>query len=89
MRLPPIAWLLTLALLLPIAAGGGHSAALALVASAMLCGLAAHLVLACAPRTCEVHVKTPASRRLHGRFLQQCRPGVPGRTRSRAPGCGL
>jgi AcrR family transcriptional regulator len=31
---------------------------------------------------------SPAGRRLRGRFLQQSRPGVPGRVRARAPGCG-
>ncbi len=33
-------------------------------------------------------VGAPGARSLPGRCLQQTRPGVPGRTRSRAPGCG-
>jgi hypothetical protein len=84
----PLGWLLLCAVLLQVAAGGGTGTTLALVTSAILVGLAARLVVSYLPDLDRIGFSTPARRRLHGRFLQQSRPGVPGRTRSRAPGCG-
>jgi hypothetical protein len=84
----PITWLLLCAALLQVAAGGGTGTTVAVIASAMVVGLAGHLVVSLLPDLGRVAVGSPARRRLHGRFLQQSRPGVPGRTRSRAPGCG-
>ena len=84
----PITWLLLSAALLQLVAVGGTGTTVALVASAMVVGLAGRLVVAVLPDLTRIEVNAPARRRLHGRFLQQSRPGVPGRTRSRAPGCG-
>lgn len=84
----PVAWLLMCAVLLQLAAGSGTGTTFALVASAMVCGLIAFLADGQLGQLRGVKITTPADRRLHGRFLQQSRPGVPGRTRARAPGCG-
>lgn len=64
--------------------------------TALLLGVAAALVAATAAVASAgpaaalgiVRVTAPGTRARRGRFLQQTRPGVPGRTRSRAPGCG-
>jgi hypothetical protein len=84
----PFTWLLLCAALLQVAAGGGTSTTVAVIASALVVGLAGRLVVSLLPDLSRIRVSSPARRRLHGRFLQQSRPGVPGRTRSRAPGCG-
>ncbi len=73
------------ALLLPVA--DGNPAVLAAMTAVLL--LAVALTLASAPTPVRVSTsRTAPGRRLHGRFLQQSRPGVPGRIRARAPGSG-
>ncbi|MET1004100.1 MAG: hypothetical protein ABWX96_01060 [Propionibacteriaceae bacterium] len=86
----PLLWLLASVVLLQVAAGAGSGTgtAVALVAAAMVVGYVGQLVVRRLPQLRQVELSSPASRRLHGRFLSSSRPGVPGRTRSRAPGCG-
>lgn len=83
-----ITWLLTCsAVLLPVVVDGS-GVAVAAAAAALLCALT-FAGFAVAPiSTLGAVVAVPARQRLRGRFLQQSRPGVPGRTRARAPGCG-
>ncbi|WP_157720448.1 DUF6412 domain-containing protein [Friedmanniella luteola] len=82
------------ALLVALAAGllpvvtDPTTAALLGVAVALLCGAAAVVPAAPAPALGLVRVAAPGTRARRGTFPQQTRPGVPGRTRSRAPGCG-
>lgn len=85
----PVALLVTwCASLLQIASAGDHLSAVAFLAATMACGLVGWLLAR------QVHVANaapataPAFRRLRGSFQQQSRPGVPGRVRARAPGCG-
>ena len=83
-----VAWLVTCAaLVLPVVVDGSGLAVVG-ASAALLCALTVAVLAlpAVSPRAALVAV--PVHQRLRGRFLQQSRPGVPGRTRARAPGCG-
>lgn len=88
----PRAWLVAslvtlAAILLPVVTD--PSTALLIGAAAVLLGgLAALAPTLPPPAPGVVRAAAPGARARRGRFLQQTRPGVPGRTRSRAPGCG-
>jgi hypothetical protein len=75
------------ALLLPVVVDGSGLAVVS-ASAAMLCAFTIAALAAPAANHRTAVVTVPVSQRLHGRFLQQSRPGVPGRTRARAPGCG-
>lgn len=66
----------------------GSGVAVAAAAAALLCALTVAGSAVPPAITVRAVVAVPARQRRHGRFLQQSRPGVPGRTRARAPGCG-
>ncbi|GAA1437234.1 hypothetical protein GCM10009616_38610 [Microlunatus lacustris] len=88
----PRAWLVAslvtlAAILLPVVTDPS-TALLLSTAAALLGGLAALVPALPQPALGVVRAATPGVRARRGRFLQQTRPGVPGRTRSRAPGCG-
>lgn len=83
-----MAWLVTCAAMLQPVVVDGSTVALAAATAALLCALAFASFAVLPVSTLGVVVAVPARQRLRGRFLQQSRPGVPGRTRARAPGCG-
>ena len=83
-----VAWLVTCAaLVLPVVVDGSGLAVVA-ASAALLCALTVAVLALPAVSARTAVVAVPVHQRLHGRFLQQSRPGVPGRTRARAPGCG-
>lgn len=88
----PRAWLVaslvTFAAMLLPAVTDPSTALLVGAAAALLGGLAALAPTLPQAAPGVVRVAAPGTRTRRGRFLQQTRPGVPGRTRSRAPGCG-
>jgi hypothetical protein len=87
--LVPVAWLLMSAALLPLLAGvGGQTSMIVAAATALAVGLFALLLASHGSATRETMITAPALRRLRGSFFQHTRPGVPGRVRARAPGCG-
>ena len=75
------------ALLLPVVVDASGMAVVS-ASVALLCAITIAALAAPAASHRTAVVTVPVSQRLHGRFLQQSRPGVPGRTRARAPGCG-
>lgn len=81
-----LTWLvICVAVLQPTVVDGSGVAA---AAAALLCALTVAGSAVPSASTVRAVVAVPARQRRHGRFLQQSRPGVPGRTRARAPGCG-
>ena len=75
------------AMLLPVVPDG-NPAALAVLTAALLCAIAVSLLIGSSTPLVSAVIVAPDRDRLRGRFLQQSRPGVPGRTRARAPGSG-
>ena len=83
-----VAWLVTCAaFVLPVVVDGSGLAVVG-ASAALLCALTVAVLALPAMSARTAVVAVPVHQRLHGRFLQQSRPGVPGRTRARAPGCG-
>ena len=74
-------------LLLPVVVDGS-SVAMVSASAALLCAITVATLAVPTASIRPAVVTVAVSQRLHGRFLQQSRPGVPGRTRARAPGCG-
>lgn len=83
-----VAWLLTCAAVLLPVVPDAHPASIAAATAVVLLALTLAVAVGPVPGLLTVPVVAPARRRLRGRFLQQSRPGVPGRVRARAPGCG-
>lgn len=81
------ALLASAALLLPVTPDVA-SVALAAMTTALLCAVVVSVAVARRRTPVAVVLTTPVDRRLRGRVLQQSRPGVSGRIRARAPGCG-
>jgi hypothetical protein len=83
-----LAWLVTCVAVLPPVMVDGSATVLAAGAASLVCLLAFSLLRSLPPGLVGAPAPAPVTRRVRGRFLQQSRPGVPGRTRARAPGCG-
>lgn len=92
MHVSPRGWLVAsllsiAAVLLPVVADSSTTTLLILTA-ALVCCWAVRPVGSSPMPLRVVQRRAPGTRALRGGFLQQTRPGVPGRTRARAPGCG-
>lgn len=87
-RMLLVTWLVTCAaVVLPVVVDGSGLAVVG-ASAALLCALTVAVLALPALTTNTAVAAVPVRRRLRGRFLQQSRPGVPGRIRARAPGCG-
>lgn len=83
-----VAWLLVCAAVLQPAAVDVTVSGVVVLTAVLLVAMAMAAAVILPRATTRALTVAPACRRLRGRFLQQSRPGVPGRVRSRAPGYG-